>query len=188
MSSTCSGVIQTPLQFTHIFATLKGTKTARPQRDAAAAPAQTSNPDTVDDPRRSPYPIWQPTAAYVAGYKVVWQGEIYQASWWTQGTPPGSASADTPTGPWQPVGPVPAGSHPSRLVRLVSGRLAPWSPHTVYRRGQRVSFAGLPYQARWYTHGEQPRAELPSSPSAPWKPLFKYPGEPPEGTGEAGAG
>ena len=41
-----------------------------------------------------------------------------------------------------------------------------------------MTFEGLPYLARWYTQGEQPLAELPSDPSAPWEPLFKYPGEP----------
>jgi chitinase len=48
----------------------------------------------------------------------------------------------------------------------------------VYHDGDKVTFEGLPYQARWYTQGEQPLDELPSDPSAPWEPLFKYPGEP----------
>ena len=36
-------------------------------------------------------------------------------------------------------------------------------------------YSGLPCEAK---PGEQPKAELPSDPSAPWEPLFKYPGEP----------
>ena len=51
-----------------------------------------------------------------------------------------------------------------------------------------MSFAGLPYEARWYTHGEQPREELPSSTSTPWQPLFEYPGEPRDSGGEGSAG
>lgn len=184
-SNTCSGVLQSSLQFTHIFAALKGTKTAREQSEATSS----SQPETAtaDDPAHSPYPIWRSTAAYVSGYKIVWQGDIYQASWWTQGTPPGSAAADSPTGPWQPIGPVPTNSHAPKPVSLVSSKLSPWSPTTVYHQGEKVSFAGLPYQARWYTSGEQPHDELPSDPSAPWKPLFRYPGEPTETGNETGA-
>jgi chitinase len=178
LSNTCSGVEQKPLEFTKIFGELKGTKTAhRAQAEAAAAP-QTHPSPKADDPATSPYPIWRPAAAYVAGYKVVWQGQIYQAGWWNQGTPPGTAAADSPSGPWQPIGPVPSGSTAPRLVKQDQGNHAKWSPTAVYHDGDKVTFEGLPYQARWYTQGEQPLDELPSDPSAPWEPLFKYPGEP----------
>jgi chitinase len=178
LSNTCSGVVQKPLEFTHIFGELRGTKTAG-RESAEASSAPTTHPSTVtDDPATSPYPIWRPAAAYGAGYKVVWQGQIYQAGWWNQGTPPGTAAADSPNGPWQPIGPVPAGSKAPKLVKLVSGDFPSWSPTRVYHEGDRVSFQGLPYQARWYTQGEQPLAELPADTSAPWEPLFKYPGEP----------
>ena len=187
-SNTCSGVLQTSLQFTHIFGSLKGTKTARPQSEASTSAAQRPEPTASDDPADSPYPIWRSTAAYGSGYKVVWEGEIYEASWWTQGTPPGSAAADSPDGPWQLIGPVPAGSHAPKLVLLTSGAPTAWSASAVYHQGEKVSFAGLPYEARWYTHGEQPRAELPPSPSAPWEPLFKYPGEPNDSGSEGSAG
>jgi chitinase len=188
ISNTCSGVLQTSLQFTRIFGSLKGTKTARPQSEASVSAAQQPEPASTNDPADSPYPIWRSTAAYGSGYKVVWEGEIYEAGWWTQGTPPGSAVADSPNGPWQLIGPVPAGSHAPKLVLLASGRLPAWSAGAVYHQGERVSFAGLPYEARWYTNGEQPREELPSSSSAPWEPLFKYPGEPSNSDSEAGAG
>ncbi|MGH3264608.1 MAG: chitinase [Trebonia sp.] len=178
VSNTCSGVVQSPLEYTHIFSRLRGTKTARRQAAEPSAPPQRTSKALTDDPAKSPYPIWRPTAAYGSGYKVVWQGPIYQASWWNQGTPPGSVAADSPAGPWQPIGPVPAGSHAPKLVPMVPDEYRRWSPSTVYHQGDRVSFEGLPYQARWYTHGEQPLGELPSDPSAPWEPLFKFPGEP----------
>ena len=187
-SNTCSGVLQTSLQFTRIFGSLKGTKTARPQSEASVSTAPRPEPAATDDPADSPYPIWRSTAAYGSGYKVVWEGEIYEASWWTQGTPPGSAAADSPNGPWQLIGPVPAGSHAPKLVLLTSGTPPVWSASAVYHQGEKVSFAGQPYEARWYTHGEQPREELPASPSAPWQPLFKYPGEPSDSGSEGSAG
>lgn len=186
VSNTCSGALQKPLQFTHIFASLKGTKTAHPQGEATSSAQRESAP--ADDPASSPYPIWRATAAYVSGYKVVWQGEIYEARWWTQATPPGSLSAASSSNPWLLIGPVPAGSHMPKLVSLVSAKLPSWSPTSVYREGDRVSFAGLPYRARWYTQGEQPREELPSSTGVPWEPLFEYPGEPAGASSEAGAG
>lgn len=178
LSNTCSGVEQKPLEFTKIFAGLKGTNTARRVSAEASVAPQTHASPKPDDPATSPYPIWRPAAAYTAGYKVVWQGQIYQAGWWNQGTPPGTAAADSPTGPWQPIGPVPEGSKAPKLVKLDQGNHPRWSPTAVYHEGDRVSFEGLPYEARWYTQGEQPLDELPSNPSAPWEPLFKYPGEP----------
>ena len=178
LSNTCSGVVQKPLEFTHIFSDLRGTKTADKETAAAAAAPQTHPRTVTDDPATSPYPIWRPAAAYTAGYKVVWQGQIYQSGWWNQGTPPGTAAADAPDGPWQAIGPVPAGSQAPKLVKLTTADYPAWSPAHVYRGGDHASFEGLPYKARWYTQGEQPLAELPPDPSAPWEPLFKYPGEP----------
>jgi chitinase len=178
VSNTCSGVLQTPLEFTKIFSRLRGTKTARAQQSSAAAQAlqQTT---TTDNPSTSPYPIWQASAAYVAGYKVVWQGTIYQANWWSQGSAPGSAaSTSTTSGPWLLIGPVPSGSTAFTPSMLASTNQPVWSPTRVYHEGQRVSFQGLPYQARWYTKGNQPLDELPSNPNSPWEPLFTAPGEP----------
>ena len=181
LSNTCSGVEQKPLEFTHIFSELRGTKTAHREAAEAAAAPQTHASPKADDPATSPYPIWRPAAAYATGYKVVWQGQIYQAGWWNQGTAPGTAAADAPSGPWQPIGPVPSGSHAPKLVKLANGDILRWSPTAVYHEGDRVTFEKLPYQARWYTQGEQPLADLPADPSAPWEPLFKYPGEPTSG-------
>jgi chitinase len=178
LSNTCSGVVQKPLEFTNIFGGLRGTKTAGKEA-AEASSAPTTHPTTAtDDPATSPYPIWRSSAAYPAGYKVVWQGQIYQAGYWNQGTPPGTTASDSPNGPWQPIGPVPAGSRAPTLTKTVAGNFPRWSATRVYHEGNRITFQGLPYEARWYTQGEQPLAELPSDPSAPWEPLFKYPGEP----------
>lgn len=186
LSDTCSGVAQEPLQFTHIFGRLRGTKTAR-REPAATSQQRQPLPRSTDDPATSPYPIWRPTAAYVSGYKVVWQGQVYEASWWNQGTPPGGAASGSSPGPWQPIGPVPAGSRAPRPILLASGHYPAWAPGTVYHEGDRVSFEGLPYRARWYTQGEQPLGELPVGTGEPWEPLFNYPGEPAESEATAAA-
>jgi chitinase len=175
VSNTCSGVVQTPLQFTDIFSHLRGTKIANPTATAASSPTA---PAAADNPATSPYPIWNATAPYVTGYKIVWQGQIYQASWYNQGTAPGSAGGDAPTGPWQALGPVPSGSHAPAIVPLTTGAYPQWSASKVYHSGQRVRLGGLPYEARYYTHGDQPVRVLPADPSAAWTPLYKYAGEP----------
>jgi chitinase len=177
VSNTCSGVLQSPLEFTKIFSRLRGTKTARSQSSSAAA--QAAPQTTTDNPATSPYPIWQASSAYVAGYKVVWQGTIYQANWWSQGTAPGSSATDsTASDPWLLIGPVPSGSVAYTPSLMASSNQPVWSATTVYHEGQRVSFHGLPYAARWYTKGNQPLDVLPSNPSSPWEPLFTAPGEP----------
>ena len=178
LSNTCSGVVQTSLEFTHIFSHLRGTKTAH-NNTSSVAPAASSETTTTDNPATSPYPIWTSTSAYVTGYKVVWQGQIYQANWWSQGTPPQSTDADSTTGsPWLLIGPVPAGSKGFKPVLTASTKQPPWSATTVYQEGARVEFDGLPYRARWYTKGDQPLDQLPGNPNSPWEPLFKAPGEP----------
>jgi chitinase len=177
-SNTCSGVLQKPLQFTNIFSQLPGTKTAGDDESTTTAAHRQVVPTGADDPAKSPYPIWRSTSGYVAGYKVVWQGQIYQASYWTQGVAPGSTASAAPSGPWQLIGPVPAGSKAPEPILLAKGSFPSWSPTASYKAGDQVSFEGLPYQARWYTVGEAPLGELPSSPNAPWEPLFTVPGEP----------
>ena len=184
VSNTCSGVLQDTLEFTRIFSKLRGTKTARPVENTTAPSAVIKT--TTDDPAKSPYPIWQPTSAYTEGYKVVWQHQIYEANWWSQGTAPGSVGSST-TSPWLLIGPVPAGSHAPKPILLASIRQPPWSPTQVYQQGQKVVFDGLPYEARFYTRGDQPIDALPGTPDSPWTPLFTYPGEPADtgiGSGE----
>jgi chitinase len=174
-SNSCSGVRQSTLEFTHIFSRLRGTTIARtPAGGVQQPPVQTSS---SNDPATSPYPIWQAAAAYVTGYKVVWNGQIYQASYWSQGTPPDSATSSG-SNPWQLIGPVPPGSHAPKLILLNKATHRAWSPKTVYHQGDIVESGGLPFEARYYTRGSQPLKTLPANPSSPWDPLFTAPGEP----------
>jgi chitinase len=176
VSNTCSGVAQSPLQFTAILSRLRGTTTARTAAaSATVAQVQAAAPD---DPAISPYPIWQAGAAYNTGYKVVWHRAIYQARWWSQGTAPDASSGAATPGPWLLLGPVPAGSRAPRPQLLNRARHQPWSATAVYRQGAEVSYGGLPYRARWYTRGDQPSSALPAAPQTPWEPLFTAPGEP----------
>ena len=177
LSNTCSGVRQTALQFTQILDQLPGTETARAPAAVQSAAIYVQQAP-ADNPTTSPYPIWQPTATYLTGYKVVWHRQIYQTKWFSQGSAPDTPVQAGGVSPWLLIGPVPAGQRAPKPVLLASAKQPVWSATVVYRLGARVIDAGLPYAAKWYTKGDQPSATLPADPQSPWQPLFTLPGEP----------
>jgi chitinase len=174
-SNTCSGVAQEPLAFSLVFAGLPGAAVGTSGRESVTISTQAP---AADDPAKSPYPVWRYTALYVGGYKVVWHGVVYEAKWTNQGADPTAAGdAGTPN-PWSVIGPVGPHDTAPRPSPAVTGVSAQWDPETVYARGDRVLFDGLPYQARWSTTGDAPTTEYPVGPDEPWRPLFTVPGEP----------
>ncbi|MEV6342360.1 chitinase [Actinoplanes sp. NPDC051851] len=174
-SNTCSGVEQEKLAFSSVFAGLPGTDSGTASQEAITMPTQAT---TIDDEATSPYPVWRLTAQYVGGYKVVWHGVVYQAKWANSGSDP-SADDDsgTPT-PWSVIGPVSSTDTKPTPTPTVTGVKKLWTATTVYKRGDRVLFDGLPYEARWSTTGDAPSTEYPIGPEEPWAPLFTVPGEP----------
>ncbi|KUL31519.1 chitinase [Actinoplanes awajinensis] len=174
-SNTCSGVDQTALEFSKVFAGLPGTSVGSSGRESVEIPDQNA---TVDDPATSPYPVWRLTALYVGGYKVVWHGVVYQAKWANQGADPTADDVSGTPNPWSVVGPVSTTETAPTPTPAVSGVTAEWNPALGYKRGDRVVFGGLPYEARWITKNEPPSTEYPIGPEEPWAPLFTVPGEP----------
>lgn len=181
-SNLCSGVVQKRLQFSTTFAhVLRGT--------ARASAAAITTPDllpeattaTVDDPARSPYPIWQPQEAYREGYKVVWHQAVYVAKWYSQGATPDADNVAPSDSPWRLVGPVLRTDHAPKIPTLRPGTYPAWSASKVFRAGQRVLCRGLPYQASWYTQGDVPGAVGDNGTPSPWKALYRIPGEPVDG-------
>jgi chitinase len=180
LSNTCSGVEQRPLAFTKTFDRLL-------QGDASAHAGAVTKPDllpeattaTVDDPARSPYPIWQPEQAYREGYKVVWHQAVYIAKWYTQGQTPDAENVTAEQSAWRLVGPVLRTDRAPSIRKLPPGTHPAWSPDVAYRAGSRVLYDGLPYEAKWYTQGNVPGA-APSTDGtpSPWRPLYRVPGEP----------
>jgi chitinase len=174
-SNTCSGVNQQARAFSSLFVGLPGSAVGGSGRESVEIPDQKA---VVDDPAKSPYPVWRLTAQYTAGYKVVWHGVVYEAKWSNQGTDPSAIStAGTPT-PWSVIGPVGANDVAPVPTATVTGVTAAWNPATTYTKGARVLSGGLPYQARWSTTGDTPSTEYPIGPDDPWAPLFTVPGEP----------
>lgn len=174
LSNSCSGTPQKQLEFTHIFSQLNGV----PANSPALATMPSVNPVTVDDPSKSPYPIWLPGQMYWAGYKVVWHGSVYQAKWFSQGQPPDTPVQHPWDSAWLLVGPVLPGDHPAPVPTVSPGTYPNWSATATYRPGSRVLLNGLPYQAKRFTLGDSPDVEMPDPSLSPWKPLFTLPGEP----------
>ena len=175
-SNTCSGVPQEPLAFASMFSSLPGRAPNAAPVDAVTVPDRTA---TADDPARSPYPVWRPTAQYPEGYKVVWKGQVYQAKWFNQGADPSAAVSSQWETPWALIGPVSPDDVAPTITTVPPGSLPVWDPTTLYEKGTTVAFDGLPYQARWTTKGDAPSTQFPVGPESPWKPLFQVPGEPP---------
>jgi chitinase len=171
-SNNCSGVTQSALAFSSVFAGLPGGSVAT---DAITVPTQRA---AADDPKTSPYPVWRLNAQYVGGYKVVWHGVVYQAKWSNQGYDPSSTTDGTTPTPWSVIGPVnPSDKAPSPIPEA-TGVTAEWDSTTLYVHADRVLFDGLPYEARWSTKGDAPSTDYPIAPDDPWEPLFTVPGEP----------
>jgi chitinase len=173
VSNTCSGTDQTTLAFAKTFATFSGSVSAAPGRETTNTVAP-----VTDNPATSPYPIWQPNRPYVTGYKVVREGNIYDAKWYTAGNDPAAQVQYAYQTPWQLIGPVPPGDHPPTTTTLPVGTHPAWSPTAAYTTGTKVLYEGQAYQAKWYTKATSPGEEYADPETSPWQPLFTIPGEP----------
>jgi len=172
-SNTCSGTPQTYLEFSSIFSQgLNGSVTT--YHSVIEGPT-----DTTTNPANAPYPIWQPSFPYPENYKVVWNGFVYQAKYYTQGSQPSQAYGSNSQSPWLLIGPVLKTDHAPTLPTLPLGKYPTWNPKTTYSTGTDVEQDGLGYQAKYYNQGDAPSLALQDPNSSPWKPLFSYPGEPP---------
>jgi cellulose synthase/poly-beta-1,6-N-acetylglucosamine synthase-like glycosyltransferase/chitodextrinase len=182
MSNTCSGTAQAGLGFTHVFSRMQGQAAA-----TSLAPAGNVLPPKPDtNPAAAPYPQWSPTAAYQTGYKVVENGEIYQAKWYNSGQDPSAQVQYSWQSPWELLGPVLPGDH-APVIRMPAGQYPAWSIHAQYRAGRTVRYQGLPYRARWANRGVPPGGQGSEPAGSPWIPLFRVPGEPQPSPGTATA-
>jgi chitinase len=171
VSNTCSGTAQSSLQFSQVFGRLAGGASAT----ASAGNVQPAVADT--NPADAPYPLWSPNAAYPLGYKVVDDGEIYEAKWYNTGEDPQAQVQAAWQSPWELLGPVLPGDHAPVINKPRAGTYPAWSIGTQYKAGDDVLFQGLPYQARWGNQGVSPQTGSTDPASSPWNPLYKIPGE-----------
>jgi len=96
---------------------------------------------------------WSPTAAYVAGDRVLHDGRVFQAQWWTRGQTPGAS----PWSAWAEAG-TPVGCR--------AGSYASWTASWIYTGGEVVQYQGRLWQAKWWT-----RNQAPGGAYGPWQDL-----------------
>lgn len=53
------------------------------------------------------YPAWSPSATYVAGDHILFQGVPYQAKWWNEDQSPASEASGSSGSPWKPLFSIP---------------------------------------------------------------------------------
>lgn len=171
VSPSCSGVGHPPLAFAKALGRgMTGLPDeagdAPSAREAATTPAA-----VVDDPRTSPYPIWDRGAAYLADTKIVWKRNVYVAKWWTRGDQPDAPVLQEYETPWKLIGPVLSGERPVKVVRLPAGAYPRWRSGRVYHRGDRVMLEGQGFEAKWWTQGDSPYDRTSDPSGGPWAPL-----------------
>ncbi len=172
VSNTCSGVNQDAMEFSRIL----GDGAARPA--AAATPTDVA-PDSRDgsmrdDPRTSPYPIWRTGKAYEEGAKVVWQGRVYQAKWWSQSNQPDAPVKHVWDTPWRYLGPVLESDRIAvRAEAPANGARGRWSAESVFVAGDEVEYQGKAFRAKWWTQGDVPQED----PDQPYDHPWEYLGE-----------
>lgn len=179
VSDACSGVAQDGETFAEVLAAGAGADSGSDRDSSASEPtpeptttARTPGDDEpVDDPKTSPYRIWNEEAAYPEGTKVVWHRQVYEAKWWTSGDLPDDPVATAEQTPWQLLGPVLPGDRPAPKLTLPAGTYPEWSRTGVYRQGARVLVDGVPYRAKWWTEADHPEVSESNPDASPWVPL-----------------
>jgi len=113
-------------------------------------------PDAVDPEPATPevpvIPAWDRNTVYNTGDRVLFEGRVFEAQWWVQGTSP----ADS--GPW--------GSWMEIAVYLApDGNLYDlWTADRVFTGGEVVFWEGALYQAQWWTRNQTPDTQW-----GPWE-------------------
>jgi chitinase len=169
VSDGCSGIDQKGLQFAQVLGDgFKGRAATLKQGPTTSEPVSTP---VEDNPRTSPYPIWNEEGTYTAEDRVVWHGNVYAAKYWTRGDVPDNPVLQAAETPWTIVGPVLPGEKPRPEVTAPAGTYPAWNPKTVYLKGERILLGGDVFEAKWWTQGDSPEAALQGSDGSAWMAL-----------------
>ncbi|ACZ31698.1 Endo-1,4-beta-xylanase [Xylanimonas cellulosilytica DSM 15894] len=109
--------------------------------------------DTLEtEPEVPSYDAWDASRVYLAGDRVVVDGRVFEAQWWTQGQSPDTSG---PWGSWMELGAV---------VTVLDGEpVRAWTDSWVFDDGDVVAHDGDVWRARWWT-----RNQAPGDPHGPW--------------------
>ncbi|MGK0721906.1 chitinase [Leucobacter sp. W1478] len=169
VSDSCSGVDQGASRFMSL---LSEGRTGKILHDPVETDSKLVDAkDIIDDPDRSPYPIWDNDAAYAKNTKIVWRKNVYESNWWTQGDRPDDPLVAVGANPWRLLGPVLPGEKPIPRPGIPEGALPNWSKSAVYERDSQVMFDGTGFVAKWWTQGDSPDAAFVVPDSSPWRVL-----------------
>lgn len=114
------------------------------------ASGSNSWPGTADAPAVAveSLPMWQADRVYVSGDRVLHDGRVFVAQWWTKGALPGTADRKgNAHGAWAEVGVE---------VSTASGVVRTWTPSWIYTGGETVAHDGDLYRAKWWTRSQEP--------------------------------
>lgn len=98
---------------------------------------------------------WSAKKVYNTGDKVVYNGKVWEAQWYTQNEEPGTTGQ---WGVWQEHGnasDVTVSADPAASLDPATG-IAAWNSQVVYNQGDIVSYGGKNWIAGWYTINEEP--------------------------------
>ncbi|MSW44466.1 MAG: glycosyl hydrolase family 18 [Actinobacteria bacterium] len=174
VNNNCSGVDQEPGQFAAVLgasaieiSTELATTAASPeQRGAQADPSEVASNDNL------PYDEWRKRREYDIDEKVVWDGVVYEAKWWTVGDPPDAIVDHDWDSPWRVLGPVLDDEPPlPPPVTIPPNTFPTWNVESTYYAGDRVQLDGLGFKAKWWTRGDIPTAEPDNEWENPWEPI-----------------
>ncbi len=154
-----------------------GEKNEEPkQEDPKTEEPKQEDPKTEEPKQEEPgtevpsgVPAWNSSAVYTKGDRVTYNGKIYEASWWNQGSNPESQGS---WGPWKYIGKAENNTGNTNPGNTNSGDTTPvvtapaWDASTVYYGGDKVSYNGKVYQASWWNQGTNPENQ---GPWGPWK-------------------
>ncbi|MEM9608609.1 MAG: chitinase [Actinomycetota bacterium] len=165
VSNTCSGVDQDLFE----FAAILSSATPAPAPAAERADGDRVDSRLLDDPRTSPYPLWRSSKEYVEGDKVVWQGRVYEAKWYSLGEQPDTPVDQVWETPWRYLGPVlDIDREAVQRIDRDADEVPVWSAERVYVAGDQIRFGNEVFQARWWTQGDQPDADPDQAYDHPW--------------------
>jgi chitinase len=169
VSDACSGIDQQGLQ----FAPLLGAGFEGRAATLSEEPVTEESPEALveDDPETSPYPIWSDVGTYREDDRVVWQGNVYVAKYWTQGDLPNDPVLQAEETPWTLLGPVLPNERPVPAVTAPADLYPEWNPKKVYERGDRILVEGRVYEAKWWSQSDSPEAAVQGSDASPWQKL-----------------
>jgi len=161
VSDACSGVDQLGLLFAPILGEGFSGRAATLSDEPVAS--ESAEALVEDDPETSPYPIWSDVGTYREDDRVVWQGNVYVAKYWTQGDLPNDPVLQAEETPWTLLGPVLPDERPVPAVTAPAGLYPEWDAAVVYERGDRILVEGRVYEAKWWSESDSPEAAVQGS-------------------------